>query len=66
MHAKQTGRTELNAAAIATAKQTIIKDAGQTFYQTPKAIELWQDEPLPRRIKRWDRKAVLWIIPDEE
>lgn len=59
-------RTKLNAVAISTLKETIAKDPGQTFYETPKAVELWQDGPLPRRIKRWNRKAVFWIIPDDE
>lgn len=58
-------RTKLDAIAITTAGRIITRDAGQTFYETPKAIELWQDEPL-RRIKRWNRKTVFWIVPNEE
>lgn len=56
-------RTPLNAEAIATVTQVIEASAGQRFYETPKAIELWQEEPL-RRLKRWPRKRIAWIFPE--
>ena len=33
---------------------------GQTFYQTPRSYEIWQDEPLAL-IKRLARKNIYWV-----
>lgn len=49
-------------AAIATCTMIIECDEGQCFYTTPKAVELWQEEPL-HRIRRWPRKRILWLLP---
>jgi hypothetical protein len=52
-------------AGIATSTMIVGLDDGQCFYVTPKAIELWQEEPL-RRIRRWPRKRILWLLPAQE
>jgi len=55
-------RTPMNAVAIHTATQCIEVSEGQKFYETPKAIELWQEEPELRFLKRWSKgKQVLWV-----
>jgi len=48
--------------AIRTVTQLIKLGPGQTFYRTPKAIELWQDDPF-RRLKRWSQEQVVWEYP---
>lgn len=47
---------------LITAKLTIELGEGQAFYQTPKAYEIWQEEPDLRRVKRIPKTQVLWII----
>jgi hypothetical protein len=51
-----------------TARLNIVLDVGQTFFETPKAYEIWQDVRKTqggsfysgKRIKRIPKKQVLW------
>lgn len=46
--------------AICTVTKWVVRGEGQQFYQTPKSIELWQEEPL-RFVRRWSKvKQVLF------
>lgn len=47
---------------LITAKLTIELGEGQAFYQTPKAYEIWQEEPELRLVKRIPKKQVFWVI----
>ena len=47
--------------AMSTRRKIIEASEGQSFYQLPKSIELWQDEPL-QRIIRISHKRVFWIM----
>jgi len=47
---------------ICTATETRHASADQAFYETPQTIELWDERPTLRRVKRWPRKAVYWIL----
>ena len=46
--------------AISTAKITYSLADGQNFYKTPKAWEIWQEDPLAR-IKRIPRNRVMFV-----
>ena len=46
--------------SISTATKIIELSEGQYFCTTPKAYELWQEEPL-RFLKRWDRRRVFFV-----
>jgi len=50
-----------NLRAIQTATRLIVAGEGQAWYETPKAFELWETDPL-RRIKRWPRVVVFWEL----
>ncbi len=50
--------------AITTARMTIILNPGQCFYTTPKAFEVWQEEPL-QRLKRIPALRVFWVARDD-
>lgn len=50
--------------AIRTATRRIERRESQVFYKTDKAWELWQEKPSLWFIRRWDRRAVLWIHTD--
>ena len=54
-----------DAIAIRTSRQYIMAEPGQKFYETTKGIELWQEQPLLRRIKRWNRRSVLWVTTSD-
>lgn len=47
--------------ALITARQEIELGPNQTFYKTPKAWEIWDDNPL-RRVKRIPSTRVFWVI----
>lgn len=53
-------------AAISTATKTIELGENQTFYQTPKMYELWQEFPRLSLIRRWSRTAVFWVTLSKE
>ena len=46
---------------IRTTTQAIVLAVGQCFYRTPRAYEIWQEDPL-RRIKRIPNDRVFWVI----
>lgn len=46
--------------AIHTARLSFYLHTGQTFYTTPKAYEIWNEEPL-QMVKRIPRKSVYWV-----
>lgn len=55
-------RYETDIVAIRTARTLIKRNHGtQVFYETPKAYELWQKNPL-RRLKRWSKSRVLGVF----
>lgn len=47
--------------AIRTATQIIELCEGQVFYRTPKAYEVWQEQPSLRRLARYPLSRVYWI-----
>ena len=47
--------------AIETVTQRIELEGSQCYYRTPKAYEIWQEEPL-YFLKRIPRTSVLWVI----
>ena len=49
-----------DAISLSSAKLTIFKETNQSFYETPKSFELWQDDPFIR-IARWSRDRIFWI-----
>jgi hypothetical protein len=46
--------------AIQLSATNVERSAGQQFYRTNKAYELWQETPDLMRLKRWDGKRVFW------
>lgn len=61
-----TTRTPLpNVKAIQLATKIVERSAGQTFYRTNKAYELWQEEPELMLLKRWSGKGVFWTYDGE-
>lgn len=56
-------REDVRAISLRTKIYEII--SGQTFYETPKAWELWLNDPL-MRLMRWPKSRVLWVIPKNE
>lgn len=50
-----------NIKMLRTAKQDIMLSEGQCFYRTPKAYEIWQEEPL-YMVKRISQDRVFWIV----
>jgi acyl-coenzyme A synthetase/AMP-(fatty) acid ligase len=64
IHTPSEGREEKpTVTSITTATRIIERQDNQHFCCTPKAWELWQSEPA-KRIKRWDRKYIFWIIEE--
>lgn len=59
-------RTPLpNTKAIQLTATIIERSAGQQFYRTNKAYELWQETPVLMRLKRWDGKRVFWTYDED-
>jgi len=56
---KRTRHPEIK--AIETMTKRIELDESQCYYRTPKAYEIWQEEPLIF-LKRIPRTSVLWVI----
>ena len=48
--------------AIETATTIVELGPGQWFCELPKSYELWGIvDGLERRIKRWDKRRILWV-----
>ena len=47
---------------ITTARLSIELNPGQVFAETPRAWEIWQEEPLLRRVKRIRKNRVFWVV----
>lgn len=47
---------------ISTATGWIELHSGQCFYKTPRAWEIWEEGPAPRRLKRIPATSVFWVI----
>ena len=56
-------RIRLDVRAITTARLTMELGPGQVFAETPKAWEIWQEDPL-MRVKRIRRNRVFWVIEE--
>jgi len=50
-----------DAKELMTARLTIGLHPGQSFYETPKAYEIWDEDPL-RFVNRIPKKRVYWVI----
>lgn len=60
-----TTRTPLpKVTAIQLLTKRVERSAGQQFYRTDKAYELWQEEPLMLR-RRWSDDDVYWTYDGE-
>ncbi len=56
-------RTEMhNIKQLITKNRTIELNEGQYFAETPRCYEIWQEKPLPQRIKTIRKTSVLWVI----